>query len=449
MASNVELPSPIRLNLPPAPRDIDRRGYYDERLELIDEISHVYVGLRQGKILEREFGCFQQAIFVLLDPGFREGIKGDLVKIRSIGDAAKDFTNLFIASQMPPLPATYTTQATISDASTAASLPPTETKSWTRSLCSAARRAMHRITPNVSTYHSASGDPPATETATAVTLKRKSSTPSMTPPENTKSNRRNRRGLLETDYSKCITEEESRGEDRALRKVDRRDLHICVISGRKGSLENVSILPNSVNPDSAQLSILRMLLGEDFQVRIRGLLERLNWRDDDWNIFTLNGHLSSMYELGLIGFRPTKIVPCVDENGCRAIRVYFEFHFLGPTETNLSLDDFPASYASLGEMCTLQGDYKNNMSRYSEFDATTGERFTDGAEFCIRHSNRRYAENMFACLALSWTARMVLFLAGGAGNAVVDLDDFHRKEDAGDEHSLGGCGCCRICLRTH
>ncbi len=98
MASNVELPSPIRLNLPPAPRDIDRRGYYDERLELIDEISHVYVGLRQGKILEREFGCFQQAIFVLLDSGFLEGIKGDLAKIRSIGDAAKDFTNLCISA---------------------------------------------------------------------------------------------------------------------------------------------------------------------------------------------------------------------------------------------------------------------------------------------------------------------------------------------------------------
>ncbi|KAJ4152886.1 hypothetical protein LMH87_009406 [Akanthomyces muscarius] len=303
---------------------------------------------------------------------------------------------------------------------------------------------MHRITPNTSTYHSALGDPPATETATAVTLKRKSSTLSMTPPENTKSNRRNRRGLLETDYSKYITEEESRGEDRALRKVDRRDLHICVISGRKGSLENVSILPNSVNPDSAQLSILRMLLGEEFQVRIRGLLEHLNWRDEDWNIFTLNGHLSSMYELGLIGFRPTKIVPCVDENGCRAIRVYFELHFLGPTETNLSLETFPASYASLGEMCTLQGDYKNNMSRYTEFDATTGERITDGAEFSIRHPNRRYAENMFACLALSWTARMVLFLAGGAGNAVVDLDVFHRKETLSAVVDVVGYALARI-----
>lgn len=94
MASNVELPSPFRLDLPPAPRDIDRRGYYDEKLELIDEVSDFYVGLRHGKTLEREFGCFQQAIFVLLDPGFLEGIKGDLAKVRSIGDATKDFANL-------------------------------------------------------------------------------------------------------------------------------------------------------------------------------------------------------------------------------------------------------------------------------------------------------------------------------------------------------------------
>ena len=85
------------------------------------------------------------------------------------------------------------------------------------------------------------------------------------------------------------------------------------------------------------------------------------------------------------------------------------------------------------------------MSRYTEFNARTGERITNGTEFGILHHRRGYAEKMVDCFALSWTTRTVLSLAGGAGNAGFDLDDFHRERDASYEDFPDGCRRCRMC----
>lgn len=189
--------------------------------------------------------------------------------------------------------------------------------------------------------------------------------------------------------------------------------------------------------------------GKTLRFGTRGLLQHLNRRNKDWNMLTLNSHLSSMYDLGLIGLCPTRIASTIGKDGFPEFSVYFELHFLGPTEADLTRHSFPVSHTCLAEMCTLQDDYRTTRrDAQSSAQPRTSE---SGAAPSSASSSPTAAgpSKCFDCLALSWTARMVLFLAGGAGHARVDLEDCNREKYPPDEYSLDGCGCCQSCSCRH
>lgn len=220
--------------------------------------------------------------------------------------------------------------------------------------------------------------------------------------------------------------------------------HVCAFTASKGA-SAVHILPHAINNSQQKLSfllslmpVLSIMFGGDFTERLKMSLGYLSASDDCWNMLSMSAQVQRFYEAGYIGLFPQRI-SMIQIHNLWYPHIHVTMHRFGKTAIRCKRYVEP-DLAQLAAMTAPFAKYQEHKHRYRLFSLVTGEEVRNGHEVVIFNGTLEDAQRMYDCLTVSWTVRVLLFLAGGTGTPDGDPsgDEYYYKDsdfEDGDEDS--------------
>ncbi|KAJ3474120.1 hypothetical protein NLG97_g9982 [Lecanicillium saksenae] len=438
----IPTPHPMIIDPPPAPSERDVT-YYNGRLPLVQPLF----GIRDDAGDEIQFGAYQQSAMVLLPDATLAALASSSRMLASVCSSVEALSRLIVRGWLPqeveaPPPATTGATPAATVPSTSPSVPlsgahdPTgnigalttnqdgeaEPDAGHNSFLDRTWRSVQGTLRQFSTGRKRpradSGVPDATSSGVvlAATTNAPTPAPGATATAHGQATRRRRRSQA------------TRRSERVANFAKQRDGECGKFTNFMGGIEAAHILPHSINATvegvqffQGLLTCITIMFGPAFAQRISTLLGSRVSSDKVWNVITLDVYIHRLYDTGLIGFRPIRVVEATrgDDSG---FEVQFSLHWFGRTRIQ-ALVDFMPTTQTLRHMATLRDNFRKDEMKYRVFNAITGNRVAEGAVESVFFLNLMEAQNMFDCLTMSWVMRTIYFGAGASGETKNPRDD--------------------------
>ncbi len=206
--------------------------------------------------------------------------------------------------------------------------------------------------------------------------------------------------------------------EKVRRAIDRRDRTTCIVTGVKGLVDHTRIVPLEVSflHGAAFESIFRvgdLFFHHSFRKYLDKCFKSLHDAGDKrWNVLSLSPNIRSLFDRGLIGFKPLHVA--TDRSG--PVKTYlatFSFHFIGRNQIDFNERATPGDAATFCKMLSREEaathPYDANYCRLN------GCRRNDGKVIQIPFKHKAQAQDMLSMLALRWAAGALWYLAGATG----------------------------------